>query len=270
MGPEFSFSHLAAKKYFGKNNTFVKTPSIEEVFEVIEKKKSDFGVIPIENSNEGSVTVTLDILVSTKAKIVGEIILPINLQLAGLAKNLKEIKTIYSHPQAIAQSRNWLRKNLPFAHVLETSSTSMASRLAADDPKIAAVTSALAAKANHLNTLAKNINDNKNNWTRFIIISQKAVKIPSKKLKKRPLKTSLILSVKDRVGALRDIINVISDNKINMTKIESRPTKKKAWQYIFFIDIDGSQMQNNVKKTLRELKPYTKTIKVLGSFFKSA
>lgn len=263
LGPEATFTHLAAVKNFGKYAIFTPAKSIADVFSEVEKGRSDYGVVPIENSTEGVINHTLDMFVSSELKICSELLLEISHNLLSKASGLREIKRIYSHPQAIAQSRNWIEDNLPNAELVETSSTAKAAEMAEKDHEGGAIASRLAASLYDLKIIAERIEDNVQNFTRFMVIGKS---FPAKSGQD---KTSILFSVKDKVGALHDMLTPFRENNINLTKIESRPTKLRAWEYIFFVDFVGHVEDENVKRALRQLERECLLLKILGSYPRS-
>jgi len=263
LGPEATFTHLAAVKNFGKYAVFTPVKSIADVFLEVEKGRADYGVVPIENSTEGVINHTLDMFVTSELKICSELLLEISHNLLSKAKELREIKRIYSHPQAIAQSRNWIEDNLPNAELVETSSTAKAAEMAEKDAESGAIASRLAASLYDLGIIAEAIEDNVQNFTRFLVIGKS---FPAKSGQD---KTSILFSVKDRVGALHDMLVPFRENNINLTKIESRPTKLRAWEYIFFVDFVGHIEDENVKRALRQLEKECLLLKILGSYPRS-
>jgi len=263
LGPEATFTHLAAVKNFGRYAAFTPVKSIADVFSEVEKGRSDYGVVPIENSTEGVINHTLDMFVTSELKICSELLLEISHNLLSKASELREIKRIYSHPQAIAQSRNWIEDNLPNAELVETSSTAKAAEMAEKDPESGAIASSLAASLYDLKIIAERIEDNVQNFTRFLVIGKS---FPAKSGQD---KTSILFSVKDRVGALHDMLTPFRENNINLTKIESRPTKLRAWEYIFFVDFIGHLEDENVRRALRQLERECLLLKMLGSYPRS-
>jgi chorismate mutase/prephenate dehydratase len=263
LGPEATFTHLAAVKNFGRYAAFTPVKSIADVFSEVEKGRSDYGVVPIENSTEGVINHTLDMFVISELKICSELLLEISHNLLSKASELREIKRIYSHPQPIAQSRNWIEDNLPNAELVETSSTAKAAEMAEKDPKGGAIASSLAASLYDLKIIARHIEDNVQNFTRFLVIGRS---FPAKSGQD---KTSILFSIKDRVGALHDMLTPFRENNINLTKIESRPTKLRAWEYIFFVDFIGHIEDGNVKRALRQLERECLLLKILGSYPRS-
>ncbi|MDO8734227.1 MAG: prephenate dehydratase [Elusimicrobiota bacterium] len=260
FGPAATFTHLAAIKIFGRNIEYIPVESIKDVFTEVEKGRAVYGVVPIENSTEGVVNHTLDMFVDSDLKITSEIFLEISHYLLSNETSIQKIKKVYSHPQAIAQTRNWIEKNLKDAEIVEVASTSEAARLAKKEKNTAAISSVVASEIYGLNILAENIEDYKNNFTRFLVIGRQNP--PSSEHDK----TSIMFSVKDRVGALHDMLVPFKKYKLNLTKIESRPTRKKAWEYIFFVDFLGHINNKNVVKALAKLEKSCSLLKVLGSY----
>jgi chorismate mutase/prephenate dehydratase len=259
LGPQASFSHLAALKRFGSQVDFLACNSIGDVFLEIERDNADYGVVPIENSIEGAVTHTLDMLVDSDLKICAQVILDISHNL--LARCPKDkVKRIYSNPQVFGQCRIWLQENLPKAELIEVSSTTKAAQLARREKNSASISSLLAAKIYDLKILAKDIEDSPHNITRFFVIGKTNVKRTGND------KTSILFSVKDKVGALHEMLLPFKKYRINLTKIESRPSKKKAWDYYFFVDLGGHIEEARVKKALIELENKCKFLKILGSY----
>lgn len=259
LGPEATFTHQAALKWFGPSVELIPLDSIVSVFKEVERGNYGFGVVPVENSTEGSVNITLDMFLESDLKIVSEIYLDITHNLLSNSSREK-IKKIYSHPQALAQCRNYLQKNFSNAELIETGSTSKAALIASKENRSAAIASELAAKMYNINILEKNIQDKINNSTRFLTIGKAA---PSKTKKD---KCSILFSVQHKPGTLFEALRPFYDKKINLTKIESRPTKQKQWEYIFFVDFEGFIEDENVKKALEELKKHCIFIKVLGCY----
>jgi len=261
LGPEAAFTHLAAIKNFGKYTIFIPVKTISDVFLEVEKKRCDYGVVPIENSTEGIVNHTFDMFLESDLKICSELNLPIVHCLLSKSNKINKIKKLYSHPQALAQCRNWLETNMSNVTIIESSSTSEAAKLAAKDKTSASISSELASELYHLKILVKGIEDSKENYTRFLIIGENySIQ------KSGHDKTSIMISIKDRIGALHDILLPFKKYNVNLTKIESRPTKQKAWEYVFFIDFLGHVDDSNVKKVLKEIEPACVLLKILGSY----
>jgi len=260
LGPRATFTHLACIQKFGESAQYVPVNSIKDVFNEVERGRANFGVVPIENSTEGVVNHTLDMFVDSSLLIYGEVLQEVSHHLLSKADRSEDIKKIYSHPHAIAQCRNWLETNLPHVPVSEVPSTARAAELCVDDLSGAAIASELAGQLYGLKVLKARIEDNINNFTRFLVLSQK----PSERTGKD--KTSVMLSVKDKVGALYELLRPFASHGINMTKIESRPSRRKAWEYIFFVDIEGHLEEDRVKKALEEVKGRCLFLKILGSY----
>jgi len=263
LGPEGTFTHLAAVKKFGKKMHYYECESIKDVFDGVEKNNTDFGVVPVENSIEGVVNYTLDMFFDSQLKICSEILLDIHHDLLGNS-SLKKIKRVYSHPQVFAQCRNWLSKNLKNVEFVSCVSTAAAALKAKEDIYGACIGSRILASLYHLKILAKNIQDSTFNLTRFLVIAKKDSPPSGKD------KTSLLFSVKDKVGALYDALYSFKKYGINLTKIESRPSKRKAWEYYFFVDFEGHRLDKNVEKSLKELEKRCNFVKILGSYPKES
>ncbi len=261
LGPKATFTHQAALELFGISAKYVPLPTIKDVFEEVERGNIDYGVVPVENTIEGVVNYTLDMFLKTPGvNIVGEIIIPVSLHLLSLADKPEEVKKIYSHPHALAQARAWLDKHLPHAQRIEVESTAKAAELALEDEAAAAVASRAAATVYNLNILASNIQENLNNYTRFLVIGKKKLRRTGRD------KTSVLFAVKDEAGALYKALEPFYKHGVNLTKIESRPSKEKSWDYVFFVDIEGHADEEKVKKALEELKERTKLVRLLGSY----
>jgi chorismate mutase/prephenate dehydratase len=260
LGPEATFTHLAGLRHFGSSVAYKPHSSIRSVFESVDTGKAEFGIVPIENSNEGVVSYTLDLFMDYDLKVNAEVILEVSHNLLSKSGDIKKIKKIFSHPQAAAQCRGWLESNLPNVPVLESSSTAKAAEFAANDSKFAAISSELAAKMYDLHFVEKNIEDSRRNMTRFLVIAENSPEPTGKD------KTSIMFSVKDKPGALFDILTPFKKAKINLSKIESRPSKRKAWEYIFFVDMSGHLEDAKVKKALEGMKDSCLFLKILGSY----
>jgi len=261
LGPKATFTHQAALEHFGISAKYIPLPTIKDVFEEVERGNIDYGVVPVENTIEGVVNYTLDMFLEIpNVKIVGEIIIPVAQHLLSLTEDISEIKKVYSHPHALAQARSWLDKHLPWAQRIEVESTAKAAELALEDETAAAIASEAAAMVYNLNILARNIQENLNNFTRFLVIGKKTLKMTGKD------KTSLLFAVKDEAGALYKALEPFYKYGVNLTKIESRPSKEKSWDYVFFVDLEGHCDEKNVKNALRELKERTKMVRILGSY----
>jgi len=260
LGPEATFAHRAARQYFGHRAGFHPLPTIEEVFDAVERNQFDFGVVPIENSTGGTVGQVLDIFVDTGLVISGNIELRISHNLYSKSGIMEKVKKIYSHPQGFAQSRGWIRSHLHDVEIIELSSTAEAARRAGHEPDSAAVAGKLAGQTYGLKAIAERIEDFHQNFTRFFVIG---------KIKVRPTghdRTSLLLSLKDEPGILFKALEPFARRGINMSKIESRPLKRRAWEYLFFIDVEGHIEDKKIARVLKEVKEFCLFLKVLGSY----
>ncbi len=260
LGPLGTFTHLAALRHFGSSASFVPEDSIKKVFENVETNKAEYGVVPIENSNEGVVSHTLDMFMDSDLQVVAEIILEVSHNLLSRQSRRSKIKKIYSHPQGLAQCRGWLESNMPGVPVAESTSTAKAAELAAKDPNSAAIASEIAARMYDLNILERNIQDSRRNITRFLVISKE---FPHRTGND---KTSIMFSIKHKPGSLYEVLLPFKRAKINLTKIESRPSKRKAWEYIFFVDMEGHIEDKRVKKAVDALTENCLYLKILGSY----
>jgi chorismate mutase/prephenate dehydratase len=259
LGTEGSFTHMAANKKFGSQVEYVPCNSIDEVFQKVDHGDCDYGVVPVENSIEGAVTHTCDMLVDSDLKICAQTTIKVEQHLLS-KENLKDIRIIYSNPQSFGQCRHWLSANLPQAGQIWVASNTEAAQKAAKQRYSAAIASSLAAKVYEIPIIRANIQDMAHNMTRFFVIARQDVPPTGKD------KTSLIFSIKDKVGALHDMLIPFRKLGINLTKIESRPSKKKAWDYYFFVDLIGHRDDVKVKKALDQLEGMCKYLKVVGSY----
>jgi chorismate mutase/prephenate dehydratase len=261
LGPEATFTHQAALKKFGAMLDYVPLATITDVFGAVERAEADYGVIPIENSTEGAVFHSLDTLVETELKIVAQVYLEIAHHLISNSP-LPEITKVYSKDQALGQCRRWLHRHLPHAICLDADSTSRAVEIARDNPGTAAIASSLAAEMFGVPVVASHIQDKADNTTRFLVIGRK----PSGPLSGGLDKSSYVFSLNDKPGALLYALEPFSSRKINLTKIESRPSKKKAWDYFFFADIIGHNDDPKVREAITELEQRCPFVKWLGSY----
>lgn len=259
MGPEATFSHLASLKRFGSSVQHVACENVAEVFRQVESGDCDYGVVPIENSIEGVVTHTMDLLVDSDLKICSQVLLDVTHHLMSKVP-LARVKEIYSHPQVLAQCRQWLIKNQPRAHLIPAVSTTRAAQIVVRRKNAACIASQVAASLYGLTILQRNIQDSAHNITRFLVISSMDTPPTGHD------RTSLVFSIKDRVGALHAMLTPFMKHKINLTKIESRPSKKKAWDYYFFVDCEGHQNDPPVARALSQLEAMCKFLKILGSY----
>ncbi len=262
FGPEASFTHLAALGKFGHCAKYVPKASITDVFSDVEAERIDYGVVPIENSTEGAINHTLDMLINSSVKICSEINMRIHHNL--LAKCRKEqIRKVYSHAQVLGQCRSWIQENLPGVEVIESSSSTKASKVASEEKYSAAISSTLAAELYRLDIIADNIEDIADNTTRFLVLGWQ---------EPRPTgddKTSICYAIKDRVGALYDSLLPFKNEKVTLTMIESRPSKRKNWEYYFFLDILGHHEDAAPQKALEKLKDMCQFVRILGSYPRS-
>jgi chorismate mutase/prephenate dehydratase len=260
FGPAATFTHQAALQRFGEANEFIAMPTIADVFGEVERRGADYGVVPIENTTEGSVYETLDLLAAKELRVCAEITLQIAQTLMARC-TLDEIKTVYSHRQGIAQTRNWLATHLPGREVRESPSTAAGAEMASREPNAAAIAPLLAAQVYGLDVVAENIQDLSSNYTRFFVIS------PS--MSDRPTgrdKTLLLLSIRDRVGALRDIVNEFADAGINLSAIQSRPSRRRAWDYLFFVELQGHILEDRVREAVRKIEHHCVSLTILGAW----
>ena len=260
LGPEATFTHQAARQKFGRGARYLAGETIGDVFTMVSQGYADVGVAPVENSNEGVVTSTLDLLVDSDQKIVGEIILPIRLMLLSRETSLDTVRTVYSHPHVWGQCRHWLERNLSEAKLKDSRSTAEAVALCAEVKGTAAVGGELTSEMYEVPILVKDIGDWEENLTRFLVFSDQMAEPTGDD------KTSIVLSIKDRVGALYEILRPFGDNGINLTKIESRPSRKKAWDYVFFVDLEGHGDEPKLRQTLELVADYCEHLKILGSY----
>lgn len=260
LGPAGSYSHIASILKFGESTEFLPVNTIPDVFSAVEHNEANYGVVPVENSTEGVVSHTLDMFLLSDLRICAEIYAPISHNLLSAGTDITQIKRVYSIAQAIAQCRNWLATHLPGVEILEVSSTAKAAKMCEGYPTSAAVASSLAAKEYGLNILAEGIEDNPHNKTRFLVIGY------SKPEPSGSDKTSIVFSVPHKAGSLYNALRVFDEAKINLTMIESRPTKQMPWEYVFFIDFQGHEEDEHVKKALAQLRSIALFVRVLGSY----
>jgi chorismate mutase/prephenate dehydratase len=259
FGPPATFTHLAAIRRFGSSLTYLPQKTIGEVFAEVSKGRADYGVVPVENSTEGVVTHTLDMFVDTDVRIVSQLVLPIQHCLVSRGRK-SEIRRLYSHPQALAQCRAWVQNHLPHVEVIEASSTTRAAELAVRNRQAAAIASSLAADRYHLNVLQYSIQDNADNATRFLVLGRQDTPPTGHD------RTSIVLSLNDAPGVLHRALAPFRRFRINMTKIESRPSKRKAWEYYFFIDCEGHASEPRLAKAIAQLEQHCSFLKILGSY----
>ncbi len=263
FGQQGSNTHIAALQKFGSSSLYVPGSTLKDVFLEVERGRAHYGVVPIENSTEGVIFHTLDLFVESDLRICSEILMPISHTLMSKTGDIKKVKKVYSHPQALGQCRVWLEANLPGVKIIESASTSKAAQLASNDPRSAAIASDLAAKLYKLKPIAKRIEDLQDNYTRFLVIGKTSAEKTGKD------KTSIMVSIKDKVGALFTLLLPFEKQGLNLTSIESRPSRKKAWDYYFFIDFLGHIDDPKTQKAIQEIEKASLTVKVLGSYPRS-
>jgi chorismate mutase / prephenate dehydratase len=260
LGPENTFTHEAALRSFGTSVELVPQPTVAEVFARVERGEAEYGIVPVENSMEGAVTHTLDELINSPLKICGEVYLPIAQNVISKEPSLESVEIVFSHPMALAQAATWLRRELPGARLEEVESTAEAARRASGEEGAAAVGSVLAAEAHGLNVLARNVQEARTNSTRFIVLGRSWAARTGKD------KTSVVFSVKDRPGVLRDALSAFAEEEINLTRIESRPSRKRAWTYVFFADLQGHPDDERVLRALEALEEHCPYVVLIGAY----
>jgi len=260
LGPEGTFTQTAALKHFGHAVETLPCAAIDEVFRDVEAKDAHYGVVPVENSTEGVVNHTLDMFLSSTLRICGEVQLRIHHHLLSKAERVGDISKIYAHQQALAQCREWLNHVAGQVELIAVSSNAEAARMAADEEDAAAIAGDTAAEIYGLNILASNIEDEPDNTTRFLVIGHQIVPPTGND------KTSLLLFTSNRPGALVRLLKPIAEHGISMTRIESRPSRSGLWDYVFFIDIEGHEKEDEIASVLSELDKEAAMLKILGSY----
>ncbi|MEW5734429.1 MAG: prephenate dehydratase [Thermodesulfobacteriota bacterium] len=260
FGPEATFTHMAAMNHFGHTTALSPFSSIADVFDEVEKKSCEYGVVPVENSIEGAVNHTLDLFSESELRICGEIYTPVEHSLLSKETRAEDVKIIYSHPQALAQCRSWLRKHLPDVNQVQVASTSEAARMARDTQGAAAVASPLAAVVYDLVVLASHIQDKAHNVTRFLVIGHDQVERTGSD------KTSLLFATPHVPGALYKVLAPIAEAGVNMVKLESRPAKGKSWTYLFFVDVMGHMEDKVINEVYANMQKVCAFVKWLGSY----
>lgn len=262
LGPTYSYSHLAAVERFGTSAELVPVATIAAVFEGLNRKQVDYGVVPIENSTDGRIVDTLGMFTRVPARICGEVQLRIHHFLLGRCERA-DIKEVYSKPQALSQCRDWLARHQPLARLVEMTSTAAAAQLAAEKPGAAAIASLQAATNYGLNTIAENIEDNKNNITRFAVISDHDGRRTGLD------KTALMFEVAHVPGSLADAMAIFKRNRLNLTWIESFPMPNTEKEYLFFVELEGHREDAKVKRAMEALQRRTKRLEILGAYRRS-
>lgn len=263
LGPDGTFTQTAALKHFGHSVQTLPLMTIDQVFHDVDSGALDYGVVPVENSTEGVVSHTLDLFINSPVKICGEIELRIHHHLLGLAESARGIKRIYAHQQALAQCRLWLAANMAKAELLPVSSNAEAARLAGQEPAAAAIAGDSAADIYQLRVLASNIEDEVNNTTRFLVIGRQDTAPTGND------KTSLLVTTRNRPGALSRLLEPFGRHDISLTRIESRPARQGTWDYIFFMDVDGHVKDQTLREALKELEAEASLVKILGAYPKA-
>ncbi len=260
LGPEHTYSHEATRMRFGSSVELMPLESFAAVFQAIENGRADFGVVPVENSTEGSVTLTLDLLIDTALVIIGEVLLPIRHSIMSQSGEARAVKRIVSHQQSLAQCRGYLSANFPSCETEAVASNALAAQRAAADASLAAIASAAAGQAHGLKPIAANVQDLATNVTRFLVMGTRPVERSGKD------KTTLLFAVADRVGTLNQALNLFARNAINISKIESRPLRARPWEYLFFVDVKGHRDDPKLARALKALQRKALFLKVLGSY----
>jgi len=259
LGPGGSFSHTAAMLKFGQSVEYEPLADITSIFDEVSKGHCDLGVVPVENTTGGGVIETLDAFIGSDVKVCAEVLMAIHHSLLANCQ-LSEIKTIYSKPEVFAQCRNWLSATLKDAQTVPVASTAKAAQVAAAEPAAAAIGSKEAAELYGLKIVCENIEDTTNNVTRFLVVSREDAKPTGED------KTAILFSTAHKAGALADVLDVFKRYNINLTNIESRPSKKKQWEYYFFVDFIGHKTDPHVRAGLEEARKHCLQLSVLGSF----
>lgn len=263
LGPRATFTHMAGMQQFGLAAQYVSAESIKDVFTEVERDRADYGVVPIENSTSGAVIYTLDMFIDSDLKIAAEILLEVSQHLLNKSGRIADVKKIYTIPPAAAQCRQWLEKNLTRVPVLDVPSTARAAEMASDDPTVGAIASEMAAMLYGLQIAGKKIEDSTSNITRFLAIAPKS---PGKTGRD---KTSIMFSIKDKVGALYAMLAPFARSGINLNRLDARPSGRKVWDYVFFLDMEGHIEDKKVAAAIEALKKDCMFLKVLGSYPKS-
>lgn len=260
LGPAGTFSESASRKHFGSAPSFLAMAAIDDVFRAVEAGNADYGVVPVENSTEGVVGGTLDLLLANPVRICGEVKLRIHQHLLSRADGIGAAKRLYSHAQSLAQCHEWLNRNLASLPRVPVASNAEAARLAAEDPESCAIAGEAAAELYNLNVMASNIEDDPNNTTRFLVIARHDAGPSGKD------KTSLVFSAPNRPGAMYALLEPLARHGVDMTKLQSRPARGGLWEYVFYVDFLGHQDEPEVAAALQELNDKAAFVKVLGSY----
>ena len=262
FGPHATNTHQAARSRFGTSVSYVPQVTIADVFDAVARGRADYGVVPIENSTEGAVNHTLDVFMESDLRICAQILMRIENHLASKCPRA-EIRRLYSHPQVFGQCRQWLQRTLPNVELIEVGSTPRAAELAASEPNSGCLVARMAAEEFGLPIIEQSVQDNPNNTTRFLVLGLKASPPTGDD------RTSLMFCVRDEPGALFKALEPFNRLRISMSKIESRPSKRKAWEYFFFVDVDGHAEQSPLKEAVAELSNHCTLVKILGTYPKT-
>jgi len=260
LGPKGTYTQAATQSHFGNSILSVPQPSVEDVFSSVEKRESHYGVVPVENSTQGIVSSTLDMFMNSSLRISGEIEIAIHHNLLSKEKKITNINKVYAHPQSFSQCKMWLEKNCPNSEKINASSNAEAALIAAKEKNAAAIASEIAADIYDLQILNKNLEDNFNNSTRFLVIGDRDTEPSGSD------KTTIIVSTKNDAGALHNLLEPLSKHKVSMTRIESRPSKNNNWEYLFYLDLDGHIKDESLKKASKEIKKEASLYRFLGSY----
>jgi chorismate mutase/prephenate dehydratase len=260
LGPQGTFTEAAMIKRFGQACKGVPCASIDEVFRKVESGEANYGVVPVENSTEGAIGRTLDLLLQTPLRICGEVLLAVHQCLLSQDADLATIQRVYSHPQSLGQCQDWLNTHLPHAARISVASNAEAASLAAEQVHSAAIAGRQAGERFNVAILAENIEDDPRNTTRFLVMGNQDVAVSGRD------KTSLVMSAPNRPGAVHDLLAPLAKHGVSMSKLESRPARAGLWEYVFFLDIEGHQADAKVAAALAELKHVAAFVKILGSY----
>ena len=261
LGPQGTFSEAAALKHFGQSTQRLPQPDIDAVFRAVSRGEAHYGVVPIENSSEGAISRTFDLLLSSEVSICGEVYLRVRQNLMRQGGDMDGIRVVYAHAQSLAQCQHWLRDQLPHIEQVPVASNSEGARLASEQPDAAAIGPETAAQHYHLNLVARDIEDIANNTTRFVVISREPVAAAGKD------RTSLAISISNRPGAVVELLTPLARHGINLINWNTRPAKKQdVWEYIFFVDVEGHASDPALKAALAEIGRQAAFLKVLGAY----
>lgn len=260
FGPEGTFTEGAAKKHFGSAPNFTAMSTIDEVFRAVEAGHADYGVVPVENSTEGAVGRTLDLLLQMPIRICGEVMLRIHQHLLSKAEKLEDVRRLYSHSQSLAQCHEWLNRHLPNLPRVPVASNAEAARMAAEDAESCAIAGEAAAARYGLNRLAHDIEDDPNNTTRFLVVGMHDAGPSGRD------KTSIVCASQNKAGAMYALLEPLARHDVSMSKFESRPSRTGLWEYVFYVDVEGHQSEERVAKAFAELRERAAFVKVLGSY----